>query len=312
MSELEDAMFLHMAHLNFVEHESFSYFNFMPFEVDGRQYNPKYGTIKNIFSKFRKESKIKYYRKSIPAFYQLTESNLPIKSMTLTHMGGIPSVISHNNPLYSKLKNLPMDKRSIHDIRIRLTVPNIYEAFAINTKFPIADYSGDITLPYWNIDNATIQIRIHKTNTVSIILGCTREPFPLDFSGITAFFTTLGQIRGALVWSMVCMFSQDINLIQKSVPHLSDWLITMWHFGRDSLIEVSGEAYHETIETAEHILDRYYTKDLKGRQVLRSELVENPNKNPFDAINEKLDLDTPTSFEDSQLPNIGTNENVRK
>ena len=144
MCELQDAMYEQMAYLNFSEGEPFSYLNFMPFEVDGRQYCPKYGTIRNILCNFRKEGKIKKYGKSRPACYQLTETDLGKKSMTHTHTGGMPTVISHNDPIYSKLKNLPMDKQSIHDIRARLTVPNIYEAFAINTTFPIQDYSGDI------------------------------------------------------------------------------------------------------------------------------------------------------------------------
>jgi hypothetical protein len=62
----------------------------------------------------------------------------------------------------------------------------------------------------------------------------------------------------------------------------------MWHFGRDSLIEVSGEGYHETVESSEHILERYYTKDLKGKRVLRDELIEYPNKSHFEAIEDKL------------------------
>jgi hypothetical protein len=185
----------------------------MPFEVNGSQYNPKYGTIKNIFSKFMKQGKIKYYCKSKPVFFELMESNLGKKSMTVTHTEGL-TVISNNDPFYETLKNLPMDKQSIHDIRIRFTAPNIYEAFAINTIFPEEKYSGDIRLPYWNINNATIQIRIHKTNTVSVILACSQEPFPLDYSGILAFFTTLGKIHGLLVGIMLSIYSQNINLIQ--------------------------------------------------------------------------------------------------
>jgi len=288
MTELEDAMLEHMALLNFEEHVIFSDLDFSSFKVNGHLHTPHNVTVRSKFSKFKKEGKIKKCGHGRPQFYQLTESNLNKNSITHTHMGATPSVISHNNRLYAKLKSLPSDKRSIHDIRARLTVPNIYDAFAINTKYPIAGISGDITLPYWNIDNATIQIRIHKTNTVSIILACSQEPFLLDFSGIVAFFTALGQVRGCLVWSLVSIYRQDVSLVQKSVPNLRDWLITLWHFGRDSpLIEASKEAYHETVETAHNIL-RVYVKDLKGKKVLRSELIESPKKNPFDAINEKL------------------------
>jgi len=295
LTELKEAMYEKMAYLVLSEGRPFYYGDFLLFDVDGSRYKPTYGTIRNIFSEFRKEGKIKVNCNSKPVFYELIDSNLTRKSMTHTHMGGILTVISNNNPFYTKLKTLPMDKHSIHDIRLRCTVPNIYEALAINTKYPIRDYSRDIELPYWNIDNATIQIRMHKTNTVSVVLACSQEPFPLDISGITAFFTTLGQVRGSLVGTMLSIYNQDINLIQKRVPPLSDWLITMWHFGRDSLIEVSKKEYHETVENAEHIIERFYTKDLNGNHRLRHEILEYPNKPVFDAMNEKLELINPNS-----------------
>lgn len=306
MTELEDAMYEHMAYLNFSKGESFYFGNFLDFEVDGRQHTPNYGTIRNIFSKFRRQGKIKVYCNSKPVFFQLTESNLGKKSMTLTHMGGIPTVISHNDPFYNRLKTLPMGKQSIHDIRIRLTVPNIYEALAINSTFPQEDYSGDIRLPLWNVDNATVQVRIHRTNTVSVILACSQEPFLLDYSGILAFFTTLGRVHGFLSAMMLCIYSQDV-INNHCIPSLSDWLVTMWHFGRDSLIEYSGGA-HVTIERAQNILERLYPKVKKGKHILRHEFVEYPNKLVFDAIEEKLNLDTTTSFisQGSQLPNLGT------
>jgi hypothetical protein len=252
-------MLEHMAYLNFSEGEPFSFLNFVSFDVGERHYSPDYGTIRNILCKFRKEGKIKKYGKSRPAFYQLMESNLGKKSMTVTHTEGI-NVISHNDPLYNRLNTLPMGQRSIHDIRIRFTAPHFHEAYAMNTTYHEENYNGDIRVPWWKINNATIQVRIHKTNTVSIILACSQEPFPLDFSGITAFFTTLGQIRGRLVGTMESIYSQDINLIQKCVPSLSDRIIRMWHFGRDSLIEYSGKDVHDTVERAGYVLERIYTK----------------------------------------------------
>lgn len=278
----------------------------MPFEVDGNQYEPVYGTIRNYLKEFRQEGRIKKYGKSRPACYELMESNLDKKLITHTHTGGLTVTVSHNDPFYTRLKNLPMDKQSIHDIRIRFTAPDIYEAFAINTTFPESKHSGDITLPYWNINNATVQIRIHKTNTVSIIIACSREPFPLDYNGIISFFTTLGKVHGLLVGIMLSIYSQNITNI--NIPSLPDWLITMWHFGRDSLIEVSGKESHVTVERANYIIERLYPKDFgKRKHRLRHELQEYPNKNPFDAINEKTEFEDNNNVDSStKLPNLRT------
>ena len=40
----------------------------------------------------------------------------------------------------------------------------------------------------------------------------------------------------------------------------------MWHFGRDSFIEVSGKDYHVTVERANYIIERVYTKDFGKRK----------------------------------------------
>jgi hypothetical protein len=291
MTELEDAMYQHMAYLVLLEGRPFYYGDFTRFEVNGRKYEPSYGTIRNKFSKLEKQGKIKVNCNSKPVFYELKESNLHYKSMTVTHTGGlIVTNISHNDPLYTRLKTLPMGNQSIHDIRITFLVPHIYETFAINTTFDKEDYSGDIR-PFkcWNVNNASIQITIHKSNTVSVILACSQEPFPLDLSGIVAFFSTLSDIHGLLVGVMLSIYGQKINEIEnRTIPPLSDWTIKMWHFGRDSLIEYSGKDVHDTVERAKHVLERVYPKIIKSKRILRHEFQEYPNKTVFDAIEDKL------------------------
>jgi hypothetical protein len=68
---------------------------------------------------------------------------------------------------------------------------------------------------------------------------------------------------------------------------------------------------HVTVERANYTINRIYRKDFgKRKHRLRVELQEYPNKNPFDAINEKINLDTTASFQDSELPpQVGTLEN---
>ncbi|MGH9973619.1 MAG: hypothetical protein ACRD93_06950, partial [Nitrososphaeraceae archaeon] len=115
---------------------------------------------------------------------------------------------------------------------------NIYDTFSVNTIFPKDNRSGDIRLPYWNKNNAIVQVRIHKTNTVSVIIACSREPFPLDYNGIIRFFTTLASIEALLVGIMLMVYHEKINQNQ-SIPDYRKWVITMWHFGRDALSEFS-------------------------------------------------------------------------
>jgi hypothetical protein len=62
----------------------------------------------------------------------------------------------------------------------------------------------------------------------------------------------------------------------------------MWHFGRDGLLEYTGEKFSITVGKAQHILTRLYSKDYGSHTRIRDETQEYPNKTVFDAIEEKL------------------------
>ena len=183
-----------------------------------------------------------------------------------------------------------MDKQSIHDIRLKFTAPTIYETFSFNTPFPKDNISKDIRLPYWNINNAIVQVRIHKTNTVSVVIGCSLEPFPLNYNGIIRFFTTLASTQGLLVGIMLMYDHEKINQDQnqnQSIPDYRKWVITMWHFGRDGS-ECSKRDYHIAVGKAQQILERIYTKEFGKYKKIRLERQEYPKKTVEDAIEEKL------------------------
>jgi hypothetical protein len=64
--------------------------------------------------------------------------------------------------------------------------------------------------------------------------------------------------------------------------------------------------FHCTIERVENILERVYSKDLKGKHKLRDETLESSNKNPFEAIEEKLNCVDSNPSHSTQLPKKGT------
>ena len=45
------------------------------------------------------------------------------------------------------------------------------------------------------------------------------------------------------------------------IPDYKTWIITMWHFGRDSLTEYANEKFSHTVEDAQHGLTRIYSKE---------------------------------------------------
>jgi len=274
MSDLDDAMLERMIHIVYDEHTNFSHNNFLDLM------KPK--TYRNKISKLKKDGIVELDFKSSIAFYTLKDHRFG-KAGTPNHTG---VTLSNNDPVYNMIKNLPMDKQSIHNIRLKFEAPNIYETFSVNTPLHKDDISKDIRLPYWNINNAMVIVRIHKTNTVSVIIGCSFEPFPLDYNGIIRFFTTLASTQGLLVGIMLRVYQKEINQNQ-SIPDYRKWVITMWHFGRDGL-ECSKRDYHIAVGKAQQILERIYTKDFGKYKKIRLERQEYPKKNVFDAIEEKL------------------------
>ena len=119
------------------------------------------------------------------------------------------------------------------------------------------------------------------------------EPIPLDYTSIMRFFTILARSEGLLQGLTLMVdhykINQDQNQDQnQSIPDYRKWVITMWHFGREGLLEYTGEKFSITVENAQHILTRIYSKEFGKHTKPRLEIQEYPKKNVFDAIVEKL------------------------
>ena len=64
-----------------------------------------------------------------------------------------------------------------------------------------------------------------------------------------------------------------------SIPDPNSRTVTMWHFGKDSYKEYTGEKFEVAWEDGENALMRVYTKDLKAQGTrIRRERQEYPNK----------------------------------
>jgi len=278
MSPLEEAMLEQMAYLVFNEQRPFCHNDFLRFEYNGEEYKPKYGTVRNIFSKFTKEERIEYEFRDVNAYYTLKGHKFGKNSMTVYHTRGNSSIaISPNHPLYQMLKNQMMDKQAIHNIRLSLKVPNIFTySYATLQYFDQDEVSRDFRLPYWNIDNAQVQVRVHRTDSITVIIGCSLNPIPLDYNGLIRLYKILGIVQGYLEG-----LTFNHNVVH--IPDFDDWTITMWHFNRDGLKEYTGEKFSITVEKAKHTIERIYTKDFvntakRPETRIRIETQEYPNK----------------------------------
>jgi hypothetical protein len=248
----------------------------------------KPGTIRNYFSKLKKNGEIELVYNSGVAFYTLKGIKVG-KRITPNHTG----VSYSNNSLYRLLLEHPLDKTSIHNIRLLFEVQDIWKLVSIDTQFKLNPFNKGIALAKWKIDNDFfIKVIVYRTNSVSISIGCSYRPVSLTTGGIIRFTSVLARIEERISGLLHNLMSNNDISISKDIliPYYGNWIVRMWHLNRDGLVEYSVEKFHISWENAENIIIRAYTKQFSGKKLrIRLERQEYPNKSLVEAINYRLE-----------------------
>jgi hypothetical protein len=300
MTDLDRAMEKHMANLVHCENRPFSYRDFMAFEVDGQEYSMSHGTYRNKILGLTKSGKVEKAYNAGVAFHTLKGKRFG-KPMTSNHTG----VYNSKMDSFSRFINyLPTERAALHDIRLKFKVPNIWNTLSsTHYEFPTNQNSKDICIPTWKIDDLLVRVVIHKTDTISVTIACSLTPIPVSVGGIIHLSTTLTRVEERLailpinnscgsdtqgvVDTSSTIYSRSDR--QLRIPDHRLWLVTMWHFGADALVEYAGEKFEFTWEDSKHILIRAYTKTMKDRKTrIRLERQEYPNKTFPEIIEQKL------------------------
>jgi hypothetical protein len=230
--------------------------------------------------------------------------------MTDNHAGG--AHITSSNPLYRLIRDLPLDRNSIHDIHLKFTCPRIYTVVslaisneALGYSYKVNPTSRDISILDWILEGLQFRITIHMTDIVSVVIGCSLAPVMLDVGGVIKLASALSAVKERLSQIVEGPFgAREFGTIERTensqakyrrataIPAYSQWMVTMWHFGADALIEYSGERFCVTWETAENTLVRAYSKVAKDRMTrIRLERQEYPRSTLVDVIEQKLSPD---------------------
>jgi hypothetical protein len=187
----------------------------------------------------------------------------------------------------SFIDTLPADKQALHDIRFRFRIDNIWNTITtIHPELEPNAKSKDISLEPLKTHDLIINTTIHHTDTVSVVVACSLHPVAVDVNGVVRLSNALTRVEERLLRYIECA-PRPLSL--SSIPDHESWIVTMWHFGSDSLSEYTGEKFETTWEDGQNALFRIYTKDLNGVTRIRKECQEYPNKRFDEAINEKLD-----------------------
>jgi hypothetical protein len=291
MSDLDFAIWQRIVQIVYDEHRPFSFIDFVPtFEVDGKCYSISPGTLRNKFSKMLKTEKIEVAYYSSQAFYTIKGIRFD-KSESEDHIGvGLPLPLRYikNDPIYRSIQGLRFAQRALHNIRLRLEVRGIWSLLSSHSGYIPNPKSKDLTLESITINELVINVIVRRTDTISVMVGCSYCPVAIDATGVLRLSTALMTLREMLC-KVVKECSGGSELENMIIPDQASWLVTMWHFGADALNIFAGEKYYRRWEIAEKILFTIYVKEWQERKRrIRWDCQEYPNQPIALALEEKL------------------------
>ena len=276
MSKLDDAMQEHMACLVFSEKRPFCYQDFFDFEVDGKIYGMKHGTFRNKIARLMKAGEVEFQYNSGCAFYSIMGHKFG-KSMTLN-----PAVVKNfnSNKFYKFLQNVPLNQRSVHNVRLKFKVSNsnsnsdIWQLVSsLKSESGIPTYTMNETnyaihIPGFWRDNVKVRIFIQKTNTVEVIFGCSLCPIRLDYNGTIKFFTLLARTEEKLnnIIENCYLVNSSIERSNFIVPNYLSWIVTRIEVGRDGLTTCSRETFNFTTKDIKDVFVVAYSKDFANKK----------------------------------------------
>src|SRR5918995_5734438 len=317
MTDLDIALWNRMFEIVQTENRPFSHIDFIPhFSVFGKDWPIASGTFRNKVSSLLRRGLICVVYYSPQAFYTLKGTHFhkpiittvdhtwvkdPLLSLLQQQLGEQDeSKYSNcritNHPIYKIIQNLPFERNALHDIRLRLRVNGIWNTFsAYNENYEkLNPISKDILFKTFEIDQLNIKITIHRTDTLSIIIGCSSSPTAVDNDGVLRLTNALKVVRESLLRVIFesGQTSHNSNLV---IPDVMDWLVTMWHFGADASIAYKGEKFFASWKIGQNALLAVYSKEWKRKgkgteKRIRIELQELPKKSLLEALEDKRNL----------------------
>ena len=121
--------------------------------------------------------------------------------------------------------------------------------------------SRDIRLPAVAVGPLKLRPVIHHTDTVSVDVVCSGAPIAADIWGLIRLTKALVKVDERLLRRLEdCNKGQAVVII----PDPDSWIVTQWHFNRDSLNAYNGKQFESPWQVGQNELLRVYSKEFAG------------------------------------------------
>jgi len=246
------------------------------------------GMARNINWKLKKHGLIEFYFKSLFAFYKLksADKSKMKRPVTLYRMGGSGLRRLQAN-FVSVLDSLSVEEIcKVHDVRLTFLAAGLYDAFLTTARFQLDCDSKDVFFGNfkWS-EYRKVQVYLHRNGTVSFHVDCGNCPIEASVQGFVSLAGFLGGIRNSLLYEWRVT---DLRIVESNLPSVENWVVVMWHYGKDSAQEFSGDGFNITFKMWCGELARIYVHEQDNSRKVRYEVVETPKKPLQQVISGKL------------------------
>lgn len=260
----------------------------MPFSWREFAHKYEHGTIRNAFSILTNLRFLELQCRSTDAYYILrtADRRRSRQAVTVTHTEGKYNVRKMQIENYMEfLDSLGWEEIwKVHDINLCFEVQGLYEQIVKEGKLVPDEQSKDIQFLIidWQRDRR-LRVSLHRTGTVTCLLGCSTNPLDVTPEGLADLSAVLGKIQTRLEDAL----RASPEVATQVVPFVSNWVVTQWHCGKDGKREISGKSFNLTYKTWSGALVRIYLKKCGTKFRPRKETIEQPRKPLPNAFSDK-------------------------
>jgi len=253
-----------------------------------------YGTLRNVICSLRRNGKILKFPKENPARFILTKWKTRPEYMTVFKNYRDPmgvGLTKRVKPCFDFVRVIESlgweDLPYLHNIRLEF---NVFRADGVSSSdgWQWCKRSFSYRKRFYCFE-FPLFVQLYDSGRVQVLVKCSMAPVPFCFSGLTSLTSVLGELKGKLDWV--------------GAPRVVDWVVTSWHYGKDSVKEVSGASFNVTFQTWSNTFARIYVK--RELRKVRVEEIQSPNRTVQELFETVMNRGSPAFLEKRELDKDG-------